>query len=51
MTTPIDEYLGGLDHQDRRALEVLRHQVLDVISEAEGCLSRDMVAFRSGGTR
>lgn len=51
MTTPIDEYLGGLDEEDRRALEALRHQVLDVIPDAEECLSRDMVAFRSGGTR
>lgn len=49
MTTPIDGYLAGLGDQDRRALEVLRHQVLDVIPDAEECLSYNMPAFRVRG--
>lgn len=45
----IDGYLAGLPKQKRETLEVLRSRILDVIPEAEQCISYAMPAFRVNG--
>lgn len=46
----IDEYLAGIENPDfRAALATLREQILDVVPEAEQCISYGMPGFRVDG--
>ena len=45
----IDAYLATLPEQKRDTLELLRTRILDVIPEAEQCISYAMPAFRVNG--
>jgi len=45
----IDEYLVTLDDQKRTALQQLRRTILDIIPNAEECISYGMPAFRLEG--
>jgi uncharacterized protein YdhG (YjbR/CyaY superfamily) len=49
-TREIDDYLSAVDdHAKREALEVLRRQILEIVPEAEQCISYSTPAFRVGG--
>jgi len=45
----IDKYLASLEEPKRRTLEVLRQTILDIVPEAEQCISYGMPAFKLGG--
>lgn len=45
----IDAYLAGVPEPKRSTLELLRTRILDVIPEAEQCISYGMPAFRVNG--
>ncbi len=45
----IDRYLAGLDEPKRSTLEVLRSSILEVVPEAEECISYGMPAFKVAG--
>ena len=45
----IDAYLATLPEQKRETLEILRKRILEVIPEAEQCISYAMPAFRVNG--
>ena len=45
----IDEYLAGLDVQQRAALEQLRQTVRGVAPQAQECISYGLAAFRLKG--
>lgn len=45
----IDEYLASLDEPARSTLEALRRTILDVIPDAEQCISYRLPAFRIQG--
>jgi uncharacterized protein YdhG (YjbR/CyaY superfamily) len=45
----IDEYLAGLDEPKRTTLEKLRGTILEVVPDAEQCISYGMPAFRIRG--
>lgn len=45
----IDEYLAVLPDQKRETLELLRERILEIVPEAEQCISYNMPAFRVGG--
>jgi uncharacterized protein YdhG (YjbR/CyaY superfamily) len=45
----IDRYLAALDDPKRRTLEALRRSILDVVPEAEQCISYGMPAFKVKG--
>ncbi len=45
----IDEYLAALDEPKRTTLEELRRTILEIIPEAEQCISYGMPAFKLGG--
>jgi uncharacterized protein YdhG (YjbR/CyaY superfamily) len=45
----IDEYLASLQEPKRSTLTTLRHSILDVIPEAEQCISYGLPAFRVHG--
>lgn len=45
----IDRYLSGLDEPKRSTLEAVRKSILDVIPEAEQCISYGMPAFKIEG--
>jgi uncharacterized protein YdhG (YjbR/CyaY superfamily) len=45
----VDRYLAALDEPKRSTLEQLRASILEVIPEAEQCISYGMPAFRIGG--
>ena len=45
----IDEYLARLDDPKRTTLEQLRRTILEVVPEAEQCISYGMPAFKMGG--
>jgi uncharacterized protein YdhG (YjbR/CyaY superfamily) len=50
MTAPdIDSYLAGVDEPKRSTLERLRRDVLDVIPDAQECISYGMPAFKLNG--
>lgn len=46
----IDDYLAGLDEPMRGTLSELRVRILEVVPEAEQCISYNMPAFRVDGT-
>lgn len=45
----IDEYLAALDEPTRSTLEDLRRVILDLVPEAEQCISYGMPAFKVDG--
>src|SRR4051812_46181730 len=45
----IDQYLAALDEPKRTTLEALRGSILEVVPDAEQCISYDMPAFRVQG--
>jgi uncharacterized protein YdhG (YjbR/CyaY superfamily) len=45
----IDEYLAALDEPKRRTLERLRKTILDIVPDAEQCMSYGMPAFKVDG--
>jgi uncharacterized protein YdhG (YjbR/CyaY superfamily) len=45
----VDEYLAALDEPKRRTLERLRTTILEIVPEAEQCISYGMPAFRLDG--
>ena len=45
----IDSYLAALDEPKRATLEVLRRSILEVVPDADQCLSYGMPAFRVQG--
>jgi uncharacterized protein YdhG (YjbR/CyaY superfamily) len=45
----IDDYLAGIDEPKRHTLEILRGDILEIIPEAEQCISYAMPAFRVDG--
>ena len=45
----VDEYLAALDEPKRRTLERLRNTILEIVPEAEQCISYGMPAFRLDG--
>jgi len=47
--TSIDDYLGGLGDADKRmALQQLREMILELVPDAEECISYGLPAFRKG---
>jgi uncharacterized protein YdhG (YjbR/CyaY superfamily) len=46
---PVEEYLEELDEPKRSTLRQLRSSILDVIPEAEECISYGLPAFRVRG--
>jgi uncharacterized protein YdhG (YjbR/CyaY superfamily) len=47
--TEIDHYLARLDEPQRRTLEALRKSIMEVVPEAEQCISYGMPAFKVQG--
>ncbi len=45
----IDQYLAALDEPKRSTLETLRRSILEVVPEAEQCISYGMPAFKIQG--
>jgi uncharacterized protein YdhG (YjbR/CyaY superfamily) len=45
----IDDYLASLEEPKRSTLTTLRHSILDVVPEAEQCISYGLPAFRVRG--
>ncbi len=45
----IDSYLAGVEEPGRSTLEALRKTILEVIPDAEQCISYKIPAFRVGG--
>ena len=45
----IDQYLAALDEPKRSTLETLRQSILEVVPEAEQCISYGMPAFKVHG--
>ena len=45
----IDRYLAGLDEPKRSTLAALRRSILEVVPEAEQCISYGMPAFKVEG--
>ncbi len=46
---PVEEYLAGLDEPKQSTLRQLRSSILEVIPEAEECISYGLPAFRVRG--
>ena len=45
----VDEYLAALDEPKRGTLERLRNTILEIVPDAEQCISYGMPAFRLDG--
>jgi uncharacterized protein YdhG (YjbR/CyaY superfamily) len=45
----VDKYIASLEEPKRGTLEVLRRTILDIIPEAEECISYGMPAFKLEG--
>ena len=45
----VDDYLAGVDEPKRTTLEQLRRTILEIIPEAEQCISYGMPAFKVRG--
>jgi uncharacterized protein YdhG (YjbR/CyaY superfamily) len=45
----IDRYLAGIEEPKRGTLEALRRSILEVVPDAEQCISYGMPAFRVDG--
>ena len=48
-TDEIDGYLAALDEPKRSTLEVLRRSIVEIVPDAEQCLSYGMPAFKVRG--
>ena len=48
-TEDVDRYLAALEEPKRSTLEALRTSILEVVPEAEQCISYGMPAFKIGG--
>jgi uncharacterized protein YdhG (YjbR/CyaY superfamily) len=48
-TAEVDRYLAALDEPKRSTLKVLRTSILEVVPEAEQCISYGMPAFKVAG--
>jgi uncharacterized protein YdhG (YjbR/CyaY superfamily) len=48
-TREVDRYLAAIDEPKRSTLEALRTSILEVLPEAEQCISYGMPAFKVGG--
>jgi uncharacterized protein YdhG (YjbR/CyaY superfamily) len=48
-TADVDRYLAAIDEPKRSTLEALRTSILEVVPEAEQCISYGMPAFKVGG--
>ena len=48
-TADVDRYLAATDEPKRSTLEALRTSILEVVPEAEQCISYGMPAFKVGG--
>jgi uncharacterized protein YdhG (YjbR/CyaY superfamily) len=48
-TREVDSYLAALDGPKRTTLEALRRSILEVVPEAEQCISYGMPAFKVEG--
>lgn len=48
-TREVDEYLAGLDPEQRDTLEAVRRSILAVVPDAEQCISYGAPAFRVEG--
>lgn len=48
-TADVDRYLAAIDEPKRSTLEALRTSILEVVPEAEQCISYGMPAFKIGG--
>jgi len=48
-TDEVDAYLQGVEEPKRSTLEQLRRMILEVIPDAEQCISYGLPAFRVGG--
>jgi uncharacterized protein YdhG (YjbR/CyaY superfamily) len=48
-TEEVDRYLAVLDEPKRRTLEALRRSILEVVPDAEQCISYAMPAFKVRG--
>ena len=50
MTSPeVDAYLAGIDEPKRSTLQELRRTILELLPDAEECISYSMPAFRHEG--
>jgi uncharacterized protein YdhG (YjbR/CyaY superfamily) len=50
VTAPdVDEYLASVDEPKRSTLEAVRRTILEVVPDAEECISYGMPAYRVGG--
>ena len=50
MTSPeVDAYLAGIDEPKRSTLQELRRTILELLPDAEECISYGMPAYRVGG--
>lgn len=47
--TDIDDYLAGVEEPKRSTLQALRRSILDVVPDAEECISYAMPGFRVEG--
>lgn len=50
MDVRVDDYLASLEQPKRDALAGLRQTILELVPEAEECISYGMPAYRVGGT-
>ena len=48
-TAEVDRYLAAVDEPKRSTLEVLRTSILEVLPDAEQCISYGMPAFQGRG--
>jgi len=48
-TADVDEYLAAIDEPKRATLEALRQSIVDVVPDAEQCISYGMPAFKLQG--
>lgn len=46
----IDRYLAGVDEPKRETLQEMRRRILEIVPDAEQCLSYGVPAFRVHGT-
>ncbi len=46
---PVEEYLTGIEEPKQSTLRQLRSSILEIIPEAEECISYGLPAFRVGG--
>lgn len=50
MDAKVDEYLASLEEPKRTTLETLRQTIMDLVPDAEECISYGMPAYKVRGT-